>query len=328
MTEPREIIGGPRQATANYLSISTSPISTSILPYAHMRTGEQLKPLATEDIKILLLENINKTARDIPDKQGYQMEFLKGLLSEDKLIEKISECRDIHAIEEAKNLLAVGCFCIGINQVDLEYARKHGIVVLNSPFSNSRSVAELMLAEIITLARQLGGRNEELYRREWNKVSNKCWEIRRKALVSTLTELLSMADFVTWHVPKLLETKNMIGKVQFLEMKHICRRIPALFEHMTAGRIAGAALDAYSNEPAENGPHNFDRLNTWVKDLRGLTNLILTPHIEVLTRYINEGSPIGSVNMPKVTLRSIGQSQEDHVRIIFIHQASDQSIPS
>ncbi|KAF8453463.1 D-3-phosphoglycerate dehydrogenase 1 [Terfezia claveryi] len=388
MTEPREIIGGYRQATAHYLSISTSPISTFHSPvgsYGHRSRAEesrlpskQLKPFATEDIKILLLENVNKTARDILDKQGYQVEFLKGSLSEDKLIEKI---RDIHVIgirsktqltekvlREAKNLLAIGCFCIGTNQVDLEYARKHGIVVFNSPFSNSRSVAELMIAEIICLARQLGDRNEELHRGEWNKVSNRCWEIRGKTLgivgyghigsqlsvlaeamgmsviyydiiplmalgsakqVSTLSELLTMADFVSLHVPELPETKNMIGKEQFLEMKHGSYLL-------NASRIAGAALDVYPNEPAENGPHNFDRVNTWGKDLRGLKNLILTPHIggsteeaqsaigievgEALTRYINEGSTIGSVNMPEVTLRSIGQSQENHVRVIFIHQ--------
>lgn len=76
----------------------------------------------------------------------------------------------------------MGCFCIGTNQVDLEYAAKHGIAVFNSPFANSRSVAELVIAEIIVLARQLGDRSNELHRGTWNKVSNKCWEIRGKTL--------------------------------------------------------------------------------------------------------------------------------------------------
>jgi hypothetical protein len=79
-------------------------------------------------------------------------------------------------------LIVVGCFCIGTNQVDLEYAARHGIAVFNSPFANSRSVAELVIAEIIALARQLGDRSNELHRGTWNKVSSKCWEIRGKTL--------------------------------------------------------------------------------------------------------------------------------------------------
>lgn len=85
-------------------------------------------------------------------------------------------------MREAKNLLVIGCFCIGTNQVDLEFAAKHGVTVFNSPFSNSRSVAELVIAEIIVLARQLGDRSNEMHNGTWNKVSNKCWEIRGKTL--------------------------------------------------------------------------------------------------------------------------------------------------
>ena len=152
----------------------------------------------------------------------------------------------------------VGCFCIGTNQVDLEYAARHGIAVFNSPFANSRSVAELVVAEIIALARQLGDRSNELHKGTWNKVSAKCWEIRGKTLgiigyghigsqlsvlaeamgmsviyfdvvnlmamgtarqVPTLEALLNNADFVTCHVPELPETRNMIGASQFEQMK-------------------------------------------------------------------------------------------------------------
>ena len=104
-------------------------------------------------------------------------------------------CRDYHVIgirsktkltsrvlREAKNLIVIGCFCIGTNQVDTQYAAEHGIAVFNSPFSNSRSVAELVIAEIISLARQLGDRSNEMHRGTWNKVSNGCWEIRGKTL--------------------------------------------------------------------------------------------------------------------------------------------------
>lgn len=85
-------------------------------------------------------------------------------------------------LREAKNLLVVGCFCIGTNQVDLDYAATHGIAVFNSPFANSRSVAELVIGEMISLARQLGDRSNEMHRGTWNKVSAKCWEIRGKTL--------------------------------------------------------------------------------------------------------------------------------------------------
>lgn len=97
-----------------------------------------------------------------------------GIRSKTKLSEKV--------LREAKNLLVIGCFCIGTNQVDLEYAAHHGIAVFNSPFANSRSVAELVIAEIISLARQLGDRSNEMHKGTWNKVSNKCWEIRGKTL--------------------------------------------------------------------------------------------------------------------------------------------------
>ena len=97
-----------------------------------------------------------------------------GLRSKTKLTEKV--------LREAKNLLVIGCFCIGTNQVDLEYAAKQGIAVFNSPFANSRSVAELVIGEIIVLARQLGDRSMEMHQGTWNKVSAKCWEIRGKTL--------------------------------------------------------------------------------------------------------------------------------------------------
>jgi len=261
------------------LSISTSPTSTFHSPpssfggpqLTRKYTGaypKQLKPFATEDIKILLLENVNQTGQDILEGQGYQVEFLKSSLPEDKLIEKI---RDVHVIgirsktkltarvlQEAKNLIVIGCFCIGTNQVDLKYAARHGIAVFNSPFSNSRSVAELMIGEIIVLARQLGDRSNEMHQGTWNKVSSKCWEIRGKTLgiigyghigsqlsvlaqamgmdviyydvvnlmamgtshqVPTLEALLTGADFVTCHVPELPETKNMIGAKELGQMK-------------------------------------------------------------------------------------------------------------
>ncbi|CAJ2507777.1 Uu.00g089630.m01.CDS01 [Anthostomella pinea] len=274
MTNPQDISKAPQQGLAHRMSVSASPTTTFSPPSSFGRPNcqqglpKQLKPFNTKDIKILLLENVNQSGKDILTGQGYQVEAHKGSLPEDELIEKI---RDVHVIgirsktklnekvlREAKNLLVVGCFCIGTNQVDLEFAAHHGIAVFNSPFANSRSVAELVIAEIITLARQLGDRSNEMHKGAWNKVSNKCWEIRGKTLgivgyghigsqlsvlaeamgmsviyydvvslmalgsaqqVPTLKDLLSQADFVTLHVPELPETKDMMSATQFEQMK-------------------------------------------------------------------------------------------------------------
>lgn len=282
MSSARDINAGvpvahrPAVSTSWGQNLSTSPTATFQSPPASFGAGLQprksvpkvLKPFNTQDIKILLLENVNQTGRDILTGQGYQVEALKTSLPEDQLIEKI---RDVHVIgirsktklsekvlSEAKNLIVIGCFCIGTNQVDLNYAARRGIAVFNSPFANSRSVAELVIAEIITLARQLGDRSLEMHRGTWNKVSAKCWEVRGKTLgivgyghigsqlsvlaealgmnviyydvvtlmalgtarqVPTLDNLLEEADFVTLHVPDLPETRNMISTAQLARMK-------------------------------------------------------------------------------------------------------------
>ena len=286
----------------------------------------------------MLLENIAQSGRDILEKQGYQIEHYKTSLSEDELIAKI---REVHAIgirsktkltervlREATNLVVIGCFCIGTNQVDLEYAAKRGIAVFNSPFSNSRSVAELVISEIIALSRQYVQRTHEMLNGTWNKVSKKCWEVRGKTLgiigyghigtqlsvlaeslgmsviyydvvplmalgtskqMPTLEALLQKADFITLHVPELPETKNMMGASEFAHMKQgsylinasrgTVVDIPALVDAMKSGKIAGAALDVYPDEPGGNGPYFNDELSTWVGALRSVQNIILTPHI-------------------------------------------------
>ncbi|CCC10654.1 hypothetical protein SMACR_04507 [Sordaria macrospora] len=402
MTSAREIAQPTGDTTAAQFSVSPStfqsPISSSSFmasALAHRSAPKQLKPFNTEDIKILLLENVNQTGQQILKAQGYQVEFLKTSLPEDQLIEKI---KDVHVIgirsktkltanvlREAKNLLVIGCFCIGTNQVDLDYAAQHGIAVFNSPFANSRSVAELVIAEIITLARQLGDRSNEMHRGTWNKVSSKCWEIRGKTLgivgyghigsqlsvlaeamgmtviyydvvtlmaigtarqVPTLEALLVEADFVSLHVPETPETKNLISNAQFEKMKtgsyliNASRGtvvdIPALIKAMRSGKVAGAALDVFPNEPAANGDYFTNELNQWGEDLRGLNNIILTPHIggsteeaqraigvevaEALVRYINQGVTTGSVNVPEVTMRSLTLDEPNHARVIYIHR--------
>jgi len=358
-------------------------------------SAKHLKPFQTQDIKVLLLENVNKTGQDILRKQGYQVEAMKSSLPEDQLIDKI---RDVHVIgirsktqltanvlKHAKNLIVIGCFCIGTNQVDLKYAAENGICVFNSPFSNSRSVAELMIGEIIALARQFGDRNNELHNGVWNKVSAGCWEVRGKTLgivgyghvgsqLSVLAEamgmrviyydvvnmmslgtstqahsldaLLQQADFITLHVPELPETMNLISTKQFEQMKNgsylinasrgSVVDIPALIKASQSGKLAGAALDVYPNEPGGNGAHFHNELNAFTEDLRNLKNVILTPHIggsteeaqsaigievaESLVNYVNFGTTSGAVNMPEVTLRSLTIEEPNHLRVIYIHK--------
>ena len=164
--------------------------------------------------------------------------------------------------------------------------------------------------------------------------------------VPTLEALLAQSDFVTCHVPELADTKNMIGQRQFDQMKNgsylinasrgTVVDIPALILAMRSGKIAGAALDVYPNEPAGNGDYFNDDLNTWGTDLRALRNLILTPHIggsteeaqsaigvevgQALVRYVNEGTTLGAVNLPEVALRSLTMDEPNHARVIYIHQ--------
>jgi D-3-phosphoglycerate dehydrogenase len=221
-----------------------------------------------DHIKVLLLENIHPLAKKIFSTETFQVETLSGALGTDQLKEKI---RDVHvlgirsktqvtaeALSEARRLLTIGAFCIGTNQIDLDAAKKRGIPVFNAPFGNTRSVAEMVLAEIVMLSRGLGQRSMEMHQGIWKKISTGCFEIRGKTLgiigyghigsqVSTLAEafgmrvlfydivsklplgnarnsgslneLLQTSDFITLHVPATPQTHMMIGEPQMKLMK-------------------------------------------------------------------------------------------------------------
>ncbi len=221
-----------------------------------------------ERIKVLLLENIHPSAAQLLSQDGLSVETQSAALGERELCEKIE---DVHllgirsktrvtpkVIEASRRLLSVGCFCIGTNQVALEAASKRGVVVFNAPFSNTRSVAELVLCEIIALSRRLTDRSRGMHEGTWNKSATGSFEVRGKTLgiigyghigrqigvlaealglnvlfydivqqlpmgnnreVGSLKELLSGSDFVTLHVPATDQTRKMIGAEQLRQMR-------------------------------------------------------------------------------------------------------------
>jgi D-3-phosphoglycerate dehydrogenase len=222
-----------------------------------------------DKIKILLLEGIHPAALQELHDAGYtNIESHKGALSENELIDKI---QDVHVLgirsktnvtakvfQKAPKLLAIGCFCIGTNQVDMAAATDSGVAVFNSPFSNTRSVAELVIAEAIILMRKAVEKNEGAQKGLWLKDSTDCFEVRGKTLgiigyghigsqVSVLAEslglkvifydveaklplgnahpvkdldlLLSKSDIITLHVPGSPLTKNMITEERINKMK-------------------------------------------------------------------------------------------------------------
>jgi D-3-phosphoglycerate dehydrogenase len=321
-------------------------------------------------IKIVLLENIHPVAREAFAAQGFQVEAVSSALPEAELVERV---RDAHVLgirsksqvtkkvlDEAKRLLTVGAFCIGTNQIDISHANKRGVPVFNAPFSNTRSVAELILAEIVMLSRHLGDRVREVHDGKWRKVAVGSHEVRGHTIgivgyghigsqigvlaesfgmrvvfhdivaklpmgnnrsLPTLEELLEQSDFVTVHVPETPQTKNMIGPEQLARMKKgACLLnasrgtvvvIEALAEALRSGHLGGAAVDVYPSEPEAN-------VDTFESPLRGLRNVILTPHIggsteeaqeaigrEVsasLIKFINSGATTAAVNFPQVEL--------------------------
>ena len=213
-----------------------------------------------DQIKVLLLENIHPTAHELFLSEGVHVEMLAGALGEDELARRIEGVHVLgirsktrvteRVLANARRLLSVGCFCIGTNQVDLRAANRRGIPVFNAPFSNTRSVAEMIAAEIVMLSRHLGDRVREMHAGKWRKVATGSHEIRGKTLgiigyghigrqvgviaealglrvlffdvaaklpmgnnraTKTLDELLAQSDFVTLHVPETAQTQGMMG---------------------------------------------------------------------------------------------------------------------
>ena len=334
-------------------------------------------------IKILLLENVHSDAFKKLSKDGFTVETVSKSLSEDELIEKI---KDVHVlgirsktnvtkrvIEAAERLMVVSAFCIGTKQIDLEACKENGVVVFNAPYSNTRSVVELAIGEIIMLMRSVFQRSTEIHNGQWNKTAAGSREVRGKKLgivgygnigkqlsilaealgmdvcyydvedklalgnatkIDELSELLAVSDVVTLHVDDNSSNKNFFGEKEISQMKdgaHLVNlsrgfvvNIEALVAALKSGKLAGAAVDVYPEEPRKNGE--------FYTDLKGLSNVILTPHVGGSTEeaqrdiadfvpskimaYINSGNTVDAVNFPNIRL----PRQTKAHRFLHIHK--------
>ena len=338
-----------------------------------------------QKIKFLLLEGIHPSAIAVLRAAGYtQIDSVPGSLPDDELKERIAGAHFVgirsrtqltaDVFAHASKLAAVGCFCIGTNQVDLQAARERGIAVFNAPFSNTRSVAELVLAEAILLLRGVPEKSAVAHRGGWLKSADNAFEIRGKTLgivgygsigtqlsvlaeglgmqvvffdvvtklplgnarqVAQLHELLAQSDVVSLHVPETQATQWMIGAAEIAAMKQgsvfinasrgTVVEIEPLAEALRQKKLLGAAVDVFPVEPRSNK-------DMFESPLRGLDNVILTPHVggstmeaqenigvevaEKLVKYSDNGTSTSSVNFPEVAL----PAHPGKHRLLHIHR--------
>jgi len=334
-------------------------------------------------VRVLLLESIHADAVSRLKSEGYQVESVRNALDEVELIERIQGVQLLgirsktqvtaKVLEAADSLVAVGAFCIGTDQIDLTAAAQAGIAVFNAPFSNTRSVVELALAEIIAMTRRLTEKNAKMHDGVWDKAADGSHEVRGRRLgivgygnigtqlsvlaenlgmhvsfydtadklalgnahrCASLEELLETSDVVTLHVDGRPGNAGFFGAEQFARIRrggiflNLSRGIVvdhvALREALTGGQLAGAAIDVFPTEPKGRG-------DEFVSELRGLPNVILTPHIggsteeaqsdigdfvaNKLVHFMHEGNTTLSVNLPSVAL----PAQSGMSRVVHVH---------
>jgi D-3-phosphoglycerate dehydrogenase len=277
-------------------------------------------------------------------------------------------------LDAADRLIAIGAFCIGTNQIDVPAATEHGVTVFNAPFSNTRSVVELAIAEIIAMTRRLTEKNALMHNGVWDKSAEGAHEVRGRTLgivgygnigtqlsvlaenlgmkvmffdkadklalgnarqCMSLKELLAESDVVTLHVDGRPTNESFFGESDFATMRqgslflNLSRGFvvdyAALRAHIESGHIAGAAVDVFPVEPRGRG-------DEFVSELRGLGNVILTPHIGGSTEeaqrdigrfvagkfrdFMLDGSTAMSVNVPGLAL----PRARDTLRMIYLHR--------
>jgi len=351
--------------------------------YKAMAAGQTSYP--RNKIKVLLLENISDAAVRELETAGYaNIERVSGALSEDDLVKAVQGVHLLgirsktrvtkRVIEAADKLLAIGAFCIGVNQVDLKAATEKGIAVFNAPYSNTRSVAELIIGLSVMLIRKIADKNAAAHRGEWMKDASGSFELRGKTLgivgygnigsqvsglaesmgmqvlyydvatklplgnakqVSDLKDLLKRSNIVTLHVPSDPTTRDLInadtlksmrkGSILINHSRGDVVDLKAVGKAIKSGKLAGAAIDVFPDEPEKNG----DPFSTV---LQGLPNVILTPHIggsteeaqanigldvtAKLVKYLDFGTSEGSHTVPPVSL----PPQAGTHRILHIHR--------
>jgi len=332
----------------------------------------------------LLLESIHDDAAFCLRDAGFEVERLDRALGEAELLERIAGVHVLglrsntqlteKALVAGADLLAVGAFCIGTNQIDLDSASQRGVAVFNAPFSNTRSVVELAISELIALTRRLTDKNADMHAGVWDKSAVGSHEVRGRRLgivgygnigsqlsvlaeslgmrvlfydtadrlalgnarrCGTLDELLAECDVVSLHVDGRSSNSGIFGEEQFARMRpgsvflNLSRGFvvdhEALRKHVLSGHLAGAAVDVFPVEPKTKGEE-------FVSVLRGLPNVILTPHVGGSTEeaqqdighfvagklrdYVQDGSTSLSVNLPAVALpREPGQTRLLHLHV-------------
>ncbi|HET8961625.1 phosphoglycerate dehydrogenase, partial [Nocardioides sp.] len=319
-------------------------------------------------MRALVLENIHPAAVELLEARGYQVDRRQGSMSEGELVASLDGVSLLgirsnttvteRVLDAARDLEAIGCFCIGTNQVDLAAAAARGIGVFNAPYSNTRSVVELVIGEIIALARRLPEKTLRMHDGVWDKSARGSHEVRGRTLgivgygnigtqlsnvaeafgmrvvfydkadrpahgnarrLHSLGELLELADVVSLHVDGRPGNAGFFGADEFAAMKPRSLFInasrgmvvdyDALRSHVLSGHIAGAAVDVFPVEPKAQG-------ESFESELRGLDNVILTPHVGGSTQeaqeeigwfvagklagFALEGSTALSVNLPQV----------------------------
>jgi D-3-phosphoglycerate dehydrogenase len=335
--------------------------------------------------KIVLLEKIHASAVELLDAEGFtDIVQLPTALPPEELKKQLADADAVgirsathitaEVLEALPRLRAIGCFCIGTNQVDLTAAATHGIPVFNAPFSNTRSVAELVIAQAILLLRRIPEKNMRTHRGQWDKNAQGAYEVRNKLLgiigygnigaqvgilaenvgmrvcyydvesklplgnakpMPSLEALLEQADVVTLHVPGGTGTTNMITAERLAWMKPSAVLInasrggvvdiEALDLALREKRLAGAALDVFPVEPRNNKEE-------FVSPLRGLDNVILTPHIggsteeaqenigrevaDKLARFLKAGTTRWAVNFPEIP----HLDKETLSRVLHVHR--------
>ncbi len=337
-----------------------------------------------QPVRALLLEQVHPDAQTLLENAGVVVETLPRALDDDELVQRLPGVQLLgirsktqltrRALDAATDLVAIGAFCIGTNQIDLDVASDRGIAVFNAPFSNTRSVVELAIAELIALTRRLTEKNEGMHAGVWDKSADGAHEVRGRTLgivgygnigtqlsvlaenlgmrvvffdaadklalgnaqrAGSLDELLAQADVVTLHVDGRASNKGIFGEAQFAAMRadsillNLSRGFvvdyAALRRHIESGHIAGAAVDVFPTEPRGRG-------DEFVSELRGLPNVILTPHIGGSTEeaqrdignfvagkfrdYIAEGNTSMSVNLPPLAL----PRPEGTLRLVHVHR--------